>query len=307
MRKYSTFLAAIMLTAILTVFSNCTKSTDPENNGNEPINTDDTIVPEGAINGRFTIDAKGNRVYFSKGNLRYQASNDIWKFAENQWEYIGDTNSNISSTYNGWIDLFGWGTSGNDHGAVCYQPWSNSCGVNDYFAYGNENCNLYDQTGKADWGCNHIANGGDNQWRTLTKEEWVYIFDCRNTISGIRYAKASINGVNGIILVPDNWVILTYNLINTDQYNASYSSNTISQSEWSEKLESAGCVFLPATGFRSGAAINYPNDYAGYWSSTSCSNYFQAYRVYFYHDFLTSAIVGNKYEGYSVRLVSPIP
>ena len=49
---------------------------------------------------------------FSPGNLQYKASTSIWAFAENQYDFVGSDNTNISSTYDGWIDLFGWGTSG---------------------------------------------------------------------------------------------------------------------------------------------------------------------------------------------------
>ena len=64
-------------------------------------------VPVGAINGLFTINSSGDQVYFSQGNLQYQASTDTWRFAENQYDIIGNANSNISPTYDGWIDLFG--------------------------------------------------------------------------------------------------------------------------------------------------------------------------------------------------------
>ena len=46
-------------------------------------------VPAGAINGKFTINAEDNQIYFSKGNLRYQASTGTWRFAESQWNYVG--------------------------------------------------------------------------------------------------------------------------------------------------------------------------------------------------------------------------
>ena len=99
-------------------------------------------TPTGAINDKFTINDNGDQVYFSQGNLQYQASTDTWKFAESQYDYIGDANSNISSSYDGWIDLFGWGTSGyhdaNDPYNVNYQPWSSSDSElnNDYNTYG---------------------------------------------------------------------------------------------------------------------------------------------------------------------------
>ena len=151
-------------------------------------------VPPGIIDGLFTINDRGNQVYFSQGNLQYQASTNTWRFATNQWDYVGDGNENISSSYSGWIDLFGWGTSGYNHGATCYQPWSTNQSSSDYYAYGSSTYNLNDQTCKADWGYNRISNGGNTEhyWRTLTKDEWTYVFDTRSTPSGIRYAKATV-------------------------------------------------------------------------------------------------------------------
>ena len=55
----------------------------------------------------FTINANGDKIFFSQGNLQYQASTNTWRFAEHQYDLIGSDNSNISSTYSGWIDLFG--------------------------------------------------------------------------------------------------------------------------------------------------------------------------------------------------------
>ena len=154
----------------------------------------------GTINGLFTINANGDQVYFSQGNLQYQASTNTWRFAENQWDYIGYANSNISPTYDGWIDLLGWGTSGFNHGAACYQPWSTSENYYDYYAYGLSNSNLNDQTGQADWGYNAISNGGnqENLWRTLTMQEWHYLIKTRNTPSGIRWAVAKVNNASSI-------------------------------------------------------------------------------------------------------------
>ena len=148
-------------------------------------------TPIGAINGIFSI-GENTQVYFSQGNLQYQASTNTWRFANNQYDYVGTDNANISETYDGWIDLFGWGTSGYNHGANCYQPWSTSTTCSDYYAYGQDNYNLYDQTGQADWGYNAISNGGNSVglWRTLTQPEWDYVFNTRTTASGIRYAKA---------------------------------------------------------------------------------------------------------------------
>ena len=268
--------------------------------GNE-VNFTTWNYPTGAISGLFSVSAD-QQVYFSQGNLQYQASTDTWKFAENQWDIIGSENSNISENYSGWIDLFGWGTSGWDHGANCYQPWSTSIINSDYYAYGNDQYNLYDQTGQAEWGYNPISNGGNtaNQWRTLTHPELKYVFNTRTTASGIRYAKATVNNINGVILLPDDWNSSTYSLSNTNSSGASFSSNIISASQWTT-LESAGAVFLPSAGIRHGTSVS---DYSNgdYWSSSYNDNGY-AHFLYFSDSGLNPNSSYNRLNGRSVRLV----
>ena len=261
--------------------------------------------PTGAINGLFSV-SNSKQVYFSQGNLQYQASTDTWRFATNQYDYIGEDNANISPTYNGWIDLFGWGTSGYDHGAVCYQPWSISTDNSDYFAYGNSINSLYDQTGKADWGYNQISNGGnyENLWHTLDYWEWKYVLQDRTTISGIRYAKAIVNDVKGIILLPDNWDISYYALNNTNNNEASFNSNMITASTWIT-LELHGAVFLPATGFRDETSIHFVSDRAWYWSSYRCNDERWSWAVSFGDDFL-GLWSDARYSGHAVRLVRDV-
>lgn len=227
-------------------------------------------TPAGAINGQFTINASGDKVYFSQGNLQYQASTNTWRFATNQWDYVGEANANISQTYSGWIDLFGWGTSGWNCGNTYYSPWDSD----------NSNGSLYGPPGNnnltgiyvySDWGnYNSISNGGNatGQWRTLSRSEWEYIIWQRNTSSNIRFAHACINNINGIILLPDDWNASYYTLNNTNQQGGSYDSNVISISQW-QVLEQQGVVFLPAAGYRSGTSVN-TSSVAFYWSS-SCS------------------------------------
>ena len=265
-----------------------------------------TINPatwEGVLPGTFSVSAD-QQVQFSQGNLQYigSAETPYWKFADHQWDVLGYTTGQGSSDQNVDCDLFGWGTSGYDHGAVCYQPWSTSQTNSDYYAYGNYQYNLYDQTGQADWGYNPISNGGNqpNQWRSLTTEEWAYIFNTRETTSGIRYAKAKVNDVSGVILLPDNWNTLYFTLNNTNSSSASYSSNTISASQWSS-LELHGAVFLPAAGYRNGAWVYNVGSYGNYWSAS----YYNS-NVAYYVDFDGSSLVPqsdyNRYFGFAVRL-----
>lgn len=241
--------------------------------GSNPIN------PTGAIAGLFSV-SESQQVFFSQGNLQYQASTNTWRFAEHQWDYIGNSNSNISSSYSGWIDLFGWGTGNN--------PTNSSTNSGDYGTFN-------------DWGSNAISNGENtaNVWRTLTHDEWAYVFNTRNTSSGIRCAKATVNGVNGVILLPDNWSSSNYSLSS----GASYDSNNISQSDWTNRLEANGAVFLPAAGCRYyGTLVDHVGSDGGYWSATY-SDSDGACIVWFNDEDLVPDGWDYRRDGQSVRLV----
>ncbi len=270
-------------------------------------------APTGAINGLFTINANGDQVYFSQGNLQYIGSagngdenntGAYWKFAEHQWDYLGNNGqSSDSKTVD--RDLFGWGTSGYNHGANAYQPWNTNYSYGDYNAYGNWQYNLCDQTGQADWGYNAINNGGNAEnsgWRTLTSPEWDYVFDTRSTTSGIRWVKGTVNGINGIILLPDNWATSIYSLNNTNGGN--YGSNTISAADWVNVLEANGAVFLPAAGHRINGwtPVASVGSTGFYWSASSCGHGLACY-VNFGSDGLTPSFCQSRYQGIIVRLV----
>lgn len=267
--------------------------------------TQQSQAPTGAINGRFSVSAN-QQVYFSQGNLQYKASNATWRFAPNQYDCIAYDNSNISSSYSGWIDLFGWGTSGWNSGNTYYRPWDSD--TSNGSLYGPPG--PYNLTGSyvnSDWGYyNAISNGGNqnHQWRTLTESEWSYVFYTRSTTSGIRYAKAQVNNVNGVILLPDNWSSSYYSLSSTNSGSASFSSNMISSSNWTNNLQSHGAVFLPAAGYRSGTSVNDVGSWGGYWSASSYNVSVSAIDVSFGDDNLF--ILGNnRRSGLSVRLVCP--
>ena len=259
--------------------------------------------------------AAGTYVYFSPGNLQWSAKNGgttavthavagggtaagAWRFAAHQWDTIGRANSNVSSSYSGWIDMFGWGTSGYNS----KYPYMTSTTATDY---GNGSNNI---TGtNYDWGVyNAIYNpktsttDAPGTWRTLSNNEWVYLIRTRTTPSGIRYAKATVNGVPGVILVPDNWSTSTYTFNSTNTSSAAFTTNVINASTWNT-LENAGCIFLPAAGCRSGTTIQDVGVDAMYWSTTYY-NSSQSYYLRFYSSLVTTDYVGRHY-GSSVRLV----
>ena len=252
-----------------------------------------TSVNISSSNGVFSVSSN-SKVCFSQGNLQYQASTKTWRFAEHQWDMIGDANKNISSSYSGWIDLFGWGTSGYNG----KNPWMTSTTST---GYGNGERDIAGTN--YDWGVNNtISNGEGKSWRTLTIDEWVYVFDKRSTSSGIRYAKATVNGVNGVILLPDNWSSSNYSLSNTNKKDAGFSSNRISQSDWTNKFEANGAVFLPAAGWRIGTSVYYVGSGGYYWSA-SYKDSDGAYYVYFYESGLNAGNWDYRDDGQSVRLV----
>lgn len=251
-------------------------------------------APEGAIGGIFSVSAM-DKIYFSKGNLQYQASTDTWRFAEKQYYTIGENNCNISPFYSGWIDLFGWGTSGYNN----KYPYMTSTTYSDY---GDGNNHIAGTN--YDWGVyNRISNGGNQvgKWRTLTISEWAFLLETRYTSSGIRFAKAQVNGVNGIILVPDDWNVTTFSLNNTNNGSASYTSNVVGEMVWQNTFESVGAVFLPAAGCRYGTSVGG----SGYYWSASYRDRDFALDVSFDDGSLRTSYF-TRCTGLSVRLVCPV-
>ena len=260
-------------------------------------------TPEGAAGGLFSV-SKDRQVFISKGNLQYQASTHTWRFAPRQYDYTGRDNGKISPSWNGWVDLFGWGTSGYDHGAVNFQPWSGNKDTQSdalHHAYGKPESNLSDGDGKADWGYNRIANGGNAEglWRTMRVSEWVYLLFNRLTASGIRFAKASVGGVYGLIIVPDNWNISIYPLNSANQPDISHDSNHITITEWADLLEPAGAVFLPEAGVRTIDGIF--THLGAYYTADAAST--DAWHLLLDENGLYFDSRGHRGDGLSVRLV----
>ena len=326
----------------------------------EPLpDPDPTPTPAVGI-GVFTV-AEGKTVTFSSGNLQYNAAQGshycadgsvqqgTWRFAEHQYDYIGDANSNISQTYDGWIDLFGWGTSGynntaNDPSALRYQPWEKAASsistiptdsvlncetventeeceweytqyadaTYNYYGYGPStnmtDRNLTGTSANYDWGVyNAISNAGNQagQWRTLSMEEWDYLFNTRKNAQFL-WSQGTVNGVVGMIILPDDFqkpsdISWTY------QANNNWTTNTYTTEQWAT-LEALGAVFLPASGCHDGAYADFVlgvQSTGCYWSSSyNRSDY--AYCLYFYSGHLNPQHYHLPYLGFSVRLVQDL-
>ena len=258
---------------------------DMPENPDTPEQPEDPSTPGSGSYGSnsFSVSA-AKTVTFSPGNLQYHPANNEWRFAPSQLDYIGEANANISSTYNGWIDLFGWGTGNNPTNVSRYSD--------DYSTF-------------VDWGVNKIGNYAPNTWRTLTYEEWKYLRYERPNYDKL-IGVAQVNGVNGLILLPDNWICpsgVTFKSGFDDdegpEYYASY--QTFSASEWTT-LEASGAVFLPAADYRIGSNV-YGEQYCGnYWSATEYYGSGASY-LYFVSDGAFMGSTYTRYYGKSVRLV----
>ena len=240
--------------------------------------------------GVFSVSSS-KKVTFSPGNLQYHPANKLWRFAENQTDYIGASNSNCSSTYNGWLDLFGWSTSATHFGVSTSKDWEN--GYSGSFV---------------DWGTNRIGTDAPNTWRTLTSNEWEYLLKKRPNASSLR-GVAQVNGVNGLILLPDNWTCPSgvsfksgFHSNSGKYYYAVYQTFTVEQ--WS-KLEIAGAVFLPAAGDRYGSTLRSNVQYGGrYWSATESTSVYAGFLLF--HSDEACMVSDYRYPGRSVRLVKDL-
>ena len=245
------------------------------------------------IDADFSVDEK-HTVKFTSGNLQYQCSTKVWRFAPNQWSRIGMNNEKIADDYDGYIDLFGYGTSGVSHLKPYFHRVDGTT-YSYYYKYNSSSKNWTKTT--ATWTHNNANFNSryDNEFPPFTisktnydlgwynnisghpqkaffiwdKDNALYLLNSRsaskiNGTSNARYAMANVNGINGILLFPDVCT-LPSNLSNVSTSNINNGSTTAPYNgvTWSSAdLESAGVVFLPCAGWRNGKAIQGGSGYS---------------------------------------------
>jgi hypothetical protein len=264
-----------------------------------------------ASNYVFTV-ASGRTVKFAKGNLVY----DQGRFKMHSTQYgkcFSDGDVSSQTKVSGTFDLFGWGTAGWNNGNLLYMPYtlsnSSSAPYTSAHGYGygpaygsNYKIDLTSTYANSDWGVYQFGMGAVSGWRTLTNSEWEYVFNTRSTTSGIRYAKAKVNNVKGVILLPDNWSTTYYALTSTNTSDAAYTSNEINLSDWNTRLEANGAVFLPCAGDRFGTGVGDSGYYGVYWSSSAGGQSY-AWGVSFIDEYVSPGHDINRHHGQCVRLV----
>ena len=158
------------------------------------------------------------------------------------------------------------------------------------------------------------ANGIEmDGFRLPTADEWHYLLNGRSTATGTaptlggtadaRYAEVMVDGIGGLLLLPDamSWPaeVAVPSVLNSHCNTSSQEDYTLA--EW-QKLEDAGCVFLPMAGNSYGDLGCNEGLIGYYWSSTP-SSAASAYCLGFNSKFVYSRYVYNRVYGMSVRMV----
>lgn len=308
------------------------------------------------------------KVNFSMGNLQWSASGShstanggtapgTWRFADYQFEYVGDAtvglvytggmlpegnignkcnNDLFDENYTGWIDLFGWGTSGWNSGANCYQPYCYSEYYTDYAPGGDLSNSLTGDFANADWGVyNAISNGGNTpgQWRCLKgydysnseEAEWNNLLEDDFPQNIYRFTQGQLyvretartDGyyVQGLLVFPDgfSWpsLVAEQNNSHLNQWTRpEYLDYQLNEAEWS-LLEYLGVVFLPAAGWRQDGSVrdcaqNIYDDspHGAYWSSSVHRDFeSRGDALFWWEGDIDACLGGDRNLGYCVRLV----
>ena len=292
------------------------------------------VSAQGLLSGDFSI-AADKKVRFAQGNLQavigsgptntYNYTASSWKFAVHQWDYIGNAAGNTTFAASSTVDLFGWvGTSATyDTYGLCIQNSSADTSDGSDFAkcYGNKNTDAL----KNDWGKLLIVNGGDAPnygWRTLSKDEWEWLIgpvsspnpgtNCRTSskigdVTNARWVKARVHSTDGLIIFPDeiSWDTSTMGAAPTVINNqaAAFATKAFSDAQW-EALETAGCVFLPGAGQRTGKTVGDVGN-GRYWTST-VNNHDDSKALHIAGNEVNMGGIRYRTYGYSVRLVMDV-
>lgn len=261
--------------------------------------------------GAFSVSGN-QKVVFSRGNVQYahlaSTTNSTarpaqtWRFAKHQYDWVGGTvnvegvgagstrqgtvvldeygssndyseNEKIGkSGYNGWIDLFGWGT-----GNCPTETRVDNLFYTGTLSYYNNHDGFHD------WGNNSFVNSGKpgntNWWSTLTKDEMAYLVDTRSSGSKVGFGTIVVNAnlsVHGLILLPDYWDYdITFHQANWPSslnWPTGDNNNSFDLEGW-KNMELHGAVFLPAAGYRGGTASR-PDYDGGYQDRQNRGTYY---------------------------------
>ena len=254
----------------------------------------------GALTGKFTINAEGKQVYFSKGNLWYGKAEGVeaetFNFEEKQWEFQPASNGARDENH---VSHFYWSKDASLTYAQVFE---------DSTARGND---TFFTNAAGFW----VRKAPAVKYFSLSKDEWEYLINGRISAEEgeekASYAKATINvdentSVTGLVLFPDEFSVPD-GIIEINNKTVRFdAANQFDLNKWKE-LEGAGCVFLPAAGNRSDTGIKNIGDFGCYWSSSPYGpDADRAYRMLFSNADVSPSYNTERSRCYSVRLVTEV-
>lgn len=226
-------------------------------------------VVDGALEGVYSIDSKGTRVNFAKGNL-YHSSEKGWYFADSQTD----------------IPKAGWSANS----PVTHFFWTDEAAVAISGSYDME----HEDTGSEVFFTNKddFKVYGNSDWRALSLDEWDYLLNGRTFTSknlkgeGYSYLRVILyeSGVYGLLLFPDGY---------SGQEEIRLG-----------KYIPDGCAFLPCAGislFGKGVGENVSG---AYWIADADATLAKA--LAFGAGNVSIGTGTNKYNGLSVRLATVV-
>ena len=254
-------------------------------------------APPGTTGYLFSVSAT-KKVYIASGNLQatYDGTAWTWHLAPNQYSIVGNAvgNTHVTSPETDeTIDLFGWSADGNTKFGIdnstddanysgSFRSWTN----NPIFYYGTST-DLESRSTK--W---RVLTGGDGA-------EWNFLLLGRgeNPLPG---GLATVNGVYGLLSLPDNWT--------GDAINATltgWADNVFTAEQWAA-LEAKGAVFLPCAGYREGDTVTHVGEWMNYWSQSPSGDTKAFSAIYDSTNKLDVKDIDYRHYGISVRLVRDV-
>jgi hypothetical protein len=165
------------------------------------------------------------QVQFSKGNLTYNYSTKKYAFATKQYTF-----------------------------SIDYTALNNQAGTtfvfNNFAKNGIRKCDvsirdtsLIQSQNTADDIAYYAQKDIGEGWFTMSAEQWSFLIYRRHNASKL-YSRATVNGVVGLVILPDGWSLPSGQSFMPVQ--SSWSANIYSAAQW-QVLEQAGAIFLPNT------------------------------------------------------------
>lgn len=236
-------------------------------------------LPSGALPGIFSVGAGPDgqpgtaddiKVHFAKGNLRYNSSTKKFDLEENQYDFpvAWDVNH---------IGHFFWSK---DSAVAVKNPYSDSAKGDNDVLFTNKDAN----TPNPDFTVAEVKGS----YRTLSKDEWEYLFNDRPGAGGKFKPIVIVNGKNCLVIAPDEWsgeIQYTY-----DDY-----------SSWAA-AEKEGLVCIPFAGTREESMINNYEIVGECWAS-SADGFDTAIGIKFDWNSPSIAEQESRSQGCSIRLV----